>query len=57
MNLKLIFIRDYKLKFKRAIYLTPTNSQLWISTHSIGMLKQAEELEKEIPGSVVFLDF
>lgn len=37
--------------------LVPTNSQLWISTHSIGMLKQAEDLEKSFPGSVVFLDF
>ncbi|EKT4499364.1 AAA family ATPase [Flavobacterium psychrophilum] len=37
--------------------LTPISSQLWISTHSIGMLKQAEDLEKEHPGSVVFLDF
>lgn len=37
--------------------LTPENSQLWISTHSIGMLKQAEDIEKSQPGSVVFLDF
>jgi RecF/RecN/SMC N terminal domain. len=42
---------------KELYNLTPTNSQLWISTHSIGMLKQAEELEKENSGSVVFLDF
>lgn len=45
-------------KLLKELYnLTPTNSQLWISTHSIGMLKQAEELEKDNPGSVVFLDF
>lgn len=37
--------------------LTPQNSQLWISTHSIGMLKQAELLEQQNRGSVVFLDF
>ena len=37
--------------------LTPQNSQLWVSTHSIGMLKQAELLEQQNPGSVVFLDF
>jgi predicted ATPase len=42
---------------KELYNLTPTNSQLWISTHSIGMLKQAEEIEKENPGTVVFLDF
>lgn len=37
--------------------LTPQNSQLWISTHSIGMLKQAEEIEIANPNTVVFLDF
>lgn len=37
--------------------LTPDNSQLWISTHSIGMLKEAKILEEANPGSVVFLDF
>ncbi|MDD2475674.1 MAG: AAA family ATPase [Dysgonamonadaceae bacterium] len=37
--------------------LIPTNSQLWIATHSIGMLKQAEDIEEKFPGSVVFLDF
>lgn len=42
---------------KELFKLTPDNSQLWISTHSIGMLKQAEELELTNPGSVVFLDF
>lgn len=42
---------------KELFSLTPANSQLWISTHSIGMLKQAEDLEKSSPGSVVFLDF
>lgn len=37
--------------------LTPANSQLWVSTHSIGMLKEAEAIELENPGSVIFLDF
>jgi predicted ATPase len=37
--------------------LIPNHSQLWISTHSIGMLKQAEELELANPNSVSFLDF
>lgn len=45
-------------KFLKELYkLIPDNSQLWVSTHSIGMLKQAEELERQSPGSVVFLDF
>ncbi len=42
---------------KELYNLTPTNSQLWISTHSIGMLKQAEDIEQNDPGTVVFLDF
>ncbi len=37
--------------------LIPGHSQLWISTHSIGMLQEAEQLEKEMPGTVSFLDF
>ena len=37
--------------------LNTANSQLWISTHSIGMLKQAEIIEQANPGTVVFLDF
>ena len=42
---------------KELYNLVPENSQLWISTHSIGMLKQAEDIEESYPGSVVFLDF
>lgn len=37
--------------------LIPGQSQLWLSTHSIGMLQEAEEIEKEHPGTVAFLDF
>lgn len=45
-------------KILKELYrLTPENSQLWISTHSIGMLKEAEEIEKDNPNTVVFLDF
>lgn len=45
-------------KVLRELYsLVPGNSQLWISTHSIGMLQEAEEIEKEHPGTVAFLDF
>ncbi len=45
-------------KVLRELYqLVPGNSQLWISTHSIGMLQEAEEIEKEHSGTVVFLDF
>ncbi len=34
-----------------------SNSQLWISTHSVGMMAKAKELQKTSPESVVFLDF
>ena len=45
-------------KVLRELYeLTPDSSQLWVSTHSIGMLKEAEEIEEENAGTVVFLDF
>jgi hypothetical protein len=45
-------------KVLRELYqLTPLNSQLWLSTHSIGMLQEAEDIEKDNPGTVVFLDF
>ena len=37
--------------------LIPKNSQLWIATHSIGMVRKAEELRIANPGEVVFLDF
>ena len=37
--------------------LIPDNSQLWIATHSIGMIRKAQDLWRENPDSVVFLDF
>ena len=37
--------------------LLPGSSQLWIASHSIGMLRKARELHAADPGSVVFLDF
>ena len=42
----------------RELYLLiPGQSQLWLSTHSIGMLQEAEEIETEHPGTVAFFDF
>lgn len=37
--------------------LIPSNSQIWISTHSIGMLNKARELEEYYPGEICFIDF
>jgi predicted ATPase len=35
----------------------PENSQLWLATHSIGMMRRARDLAISNPGSIVFLDF
>ena len=37
--------------------LIPSESQLWIATHSIGFVRKAYELELSEPGSVAFIDF
>ncbi|MHB1798956.1 MAG: AAA family ATPase [Vulcanimicrobiaceae bacterium] len=37
--------------------LTPKNSQLWLATHSIGMMRRAIGIERKQPGSVAFIDF
>lgn len=37
--------------------LIPVGSQLWVSTHSIGMMRKARDLYKQQPDQVVFLDF
>jgi RecF/RecN/SMC family protein len=35
----------------------PANSQLWLATHSIGMMRHARDLAQVHLGAVVFLDF
>ena len=37
--------------------LIPENCQLMLVTHSVGMVRQARDMEAENPGSVVFLNF
>lgn len=37
--------------------LVPENCQLMVATHSIGMIRRARDIEREWPGTVVFLDF
>jgi predicted ATPase len=37
--------------------LIPDGSQMWIATHSIGMMRKARELHRANPGDVIFLDF
>ena len=35
----------------------PEESQLWVTTHSLGVLRAAQEMEVASPGSVCILDF
>jgi len=45
-------------KLLREMYhLIPDNSQLWISTHSVGMLKEANNIREENNGTVAYIDF
>ena len=37
--------------------LLPVGSQLWIATHSVGMIRRAFDISSETPGRVAFLDF
>ena len=37
--------------------LIPDKCQLWMATHSIGMMRKAQQLAKENPGAVAFIDF
>lgn len=45
-------------KLLKVLYeLIPENSQLWLATHSIGILRASKKILEENPGEVVFLDF
>ncbi len=37
--------------------LIPSGSQMWVATHSIGMMRKARDLYEKHPGEVIFLDF
>ena len=37
--------------------LIPENCQLMLATHSIGMMRRAQDIERQNPGTVAFLDF
>ena len=39
------------------LHLLPSGSQLWIATHSIGMIRRAFDISAETPSRVAFLDF
>lgn len=39
------------------VRMVPEGSQIWLATHSIGMMRRARDIEKKSPGTVAFLDF
>ncbi len=43
--------------FEEIYRIVPDPSQIWISTHSLGVIRFAHRLEKTLPGSVAVLDF
>ncbi|WP_375208600.1 AAA family ATPase [Hyphomonas jannaschiana] len=42
---------------KELVSVVPDNSQLWLTTHSLGVLRACQELEANSPGSVCVIDF
>jgi len=45
-------------KLTEEIYnIIPDNSQLWLTTHSLGVIRAAKDIERINPGSVTILDF
>lgn len=42
---------------KELVKVAPSASQLWVTTHSLGVLRAAQEMEKSDPGSVCVIDF
>jgi RecF/RecN/SMC N terminal domain len=45
------------LLLRELLKLTPEESQLWIATHAIGMLRAARDIEAAAPGTVAFINF
>lgn len=43
--------------FEEIYNIIPDNSQLWINTHSLGILKKAKELAKREKDKIVFINF
>jgi predicted ATPase len=42
---------------RELVKIVPGESQLWVTTHSLGVLRTAQEMEVASPGSVCILDF
>ena len=43
--------------FTEVMRLLPNGSQLWIATHSVGVVRRAFDISTAEPGRVAFLDF
>ena len=39
------------------VRIVPKTSQLWVTTHALGVLRAAQEMEADKPGSVCIIDF
>jgi AAA domain, putative AbiEii toxin, Type IV TA system len=42
---------------KEMTKILPGDSQLWVATHSLGVIRAAQEIEASTPGSVCIIDF
>jgi hypothetical protein len=42
---------------REMVAILPGDSQLWVTTHSLGVLRAAQEMESAAPGSVCIIDF
>ena len=42
---------------KELCSVVPATSQLWVTTHSLGVLREAQEMEIDSPGSVCLINF
>lgn len=43
--------------FDELYRIVPAECQLWINTHSLGMLNRAREIERDAPGTITFINF
>jgi predicted ATPase len=42
---------------KEIFAILPSNAQLWITTHSLGVMRAAQEIDRNQPGAVAVIDF
>lgn len=42
---------------REMVKIVPDDSQLWVTTHSLGVIRAAQDMESDSPGSVCIIDF